>query len=308
MKFLREYTISTHAPAGGATGSRDAAHAAAADFYSRPCGRGDCTASTQAFAPCRFLLTPLREGRHTDHVGTAIAADFYSRPCGRGDLGDMRFDQNDVISTHAPAGGATLQSSCWIRFSADFYSRPCGRGDKTAEVCFISAKQFLLTPLREGRRRACVIIFVPVAFLLTPLREGRRKPERRSQPEICYFYSRPCGRGDVSLQTSGMSAGIFLLTPLREGRPENRKRENTMDTKFLLTPLREGRPNQRAFCLRFFVISTHAPAGGATPYLRDKYERLWNFYSRPCGRGDCREHRRGIRPTYFYSRPCGRGD
>ena len=156
-----------------------------------------------------------------------------------------------------------MQSSCWIRFSADFYSRPCGRGDKTAEVCFISAKQFLLTPLREGRRRACVIIFVPVAF---------------------------------------------LLTPLREGRPENRKRENTMDTKFLLTPLREGRPNQRAFCLRFFVISTHAPAGGATPYLRDKYERLWNFYSRPCGRGDCREHRRGIRPTYFYSRPCGRGD
>ena len=34
-------TISTHAPAGGATGKIHAAANITADFYSRPCGRGD---------------------------------------------------------------------------------------------------------------------------------------------------------------------------------------------------------------------------------------------------------------------------
>ena len=55
---------------------------------------------------------------------------FYSRPCGRGD-----FFQRDggagvyVISTHAPAGGATD----FLKF-------------------FAEKVKFLLTPLREGRR------------------------------------------------------------------------------------------------------------------------------------------------------------
>ncbi len=78
--------ISTHAPAGGATGS----------------------ARLPASVQGSFLLTPLREGRHADGddctqtplisthapAGGATAADgpvgirgldFYSRPCGRGD-------------------------------------------------------------------------------------------------------------------------------------------------------------------------------------------------------------------------------
>ena len=55
------------------------------DFYSRPCGRGD---SSQASSSSSILY-------------------FYSRPCGRGD--GFLADRLDVllISTHAPAGGAT---------------------------------------------------------------------------------------------------------------------------------------------------------------------------------------------------------
>ena len=34
-------TISTHAPAGGATSAPFAAKSGALNFYSRPCGRGD---------------------------------------------------------------------------------------------------------------------------------------------------------------------------------------------------------------------------------------------------------------------------
>ena len=78
-------------------------------FYSRPCGRGDCS--------CRQY----RSGR---------SLYFYSRPCGRGDLvfrhrlttvveflltplreGRLFIGVRDIqpvnISTHAPAGGAT---------------------------------------------------------------------------------------------------------------------------------------------------------------------------------------------------------
>ena len=36
------------------------------------------------------------------------------------------------ISTHAPAGGATLRGLIILGAIYDFYSRPCGRGDKNA--------------------------------------------------------------------------------------------------------------------------------------------------------------------------------
>ena len=86
MVALADESISTHAPAGGATGGRGLLHQDGNHFYSRPCGRGDYHAvdtalfgnliSTHAPAggatvannytgslPYLFLLTPLREGR-----------------------------------------------------------------------------------------------------------------------------------------------------------------------------------------------------------------------------------------------------
>ena len=100
-----------------------------------------------------------------------------------------------------------------------------------------------------------------------------------------YFYSRPCGRGDLTLCTSVSFAPSFLLTPLREGR-HGHSRLNAAISKFLLTPLREGRP------VPFFF------ADGSTMY----------FYSRPCGRGDEAHTGKLHRSSHFYSRPCGRGD
>ena len=84
----------------------------------------------------------------------------------------------------------------------------------------------------------------------------------------------------------GHMNAIFLLTPLREGRP---------------SPRRPGRPPSD--------ISTHAPAGGATPPLSGHICSNTHFYSRPCGRGDDgRSPRPAAADSYFYSRPCGRGD
>ena len=84
---LHDSGISTHAPAGGATRRSRQRRKPWQDFYSRPCGRGDACAA-----------------RRRDR-----ASHFYSRPCGRGDRqlrggADILFR----ISTHAPAGGATL--------------------------------------------------------------------------------------------------------------------------------------------------------------------------------------------------------
>ena len=166
--------ISTHAPAGGATKAKKAMDKGK-DFYSRPCGRGDdlhdegvrrlchfysrpCGRGDRLFV-CfyngrrRFLLTPLREGRRSSSPARQAQIYFYSRPCGRGDAGSRQMTvifqlisthapaggatfaadtcalQLFPISTHAPAGGATASCAAGKGRGTDFYSRPCGRGD-----------------------------------------------------------------------------------------------------------------------------------------------------------------------------------
>ena len=86
-KTISGTSISTHAPAGGATKGRIIWQQKTTYFYSRPCGRGDRLIASSNPIWFLFLLTPLREGRHSER-----------RPHSR-----WRF-----ISTHAPAGGATV--------------------------------------------------------------------------------------------------------------------------------------------------------------------------------------------------------
>ena len=123
----------------------------------------------------------------------------------------------------------------------------------------------------------------------------------------------------------------FLLTPLREGRPPPARTETLKETSFLLTPLREGRrrgaqPNGRAG-----VISTHAPAGGATlvplilrpsaPFLLTPLRegrpvllcrRVNNVKPisthAPAGGATRSRIITSAISSHFYSRPCGRGD
>ena len=199
LRLLVPQLISTHAPAGGATRSVEAVIVRKNNFYSRPCGRGDSRTSLRAFATgFTFLLTPLREGRHSRRSYCIV---------------------QHSISTHAPAGGATLISVEMVYLTCsflltplregrqrffcvggvlpDFYSRPCGRGDQLLRSYMEHSILFLLTPLREGRRGAAPFLFsLLMQFLLTPLREGRRWCRCRCARILCNFYSRPCGRGD----------------------------------------------------------------------------------------------------------------
>ena len=56
--------------------------------------------------------------------------------------------QTEIISTHAPAGGATRCATTWRRRRANFYSRPCGRGDR--QVCACRASDDISTHAPAG--------------------------------------------------------------------------------------------------------------------------------------------------------------
>ena len=169
-------TISTHAPAGGATPAALQRAGRSSDFYSRPCGRGDLFAASRRTAS-RY---------------------FYSRPCGRGDKAlEAGHVLPPLISTHAPAGGATgldvAARRVMIPFlltplregrptgrrrrlcpPADFYSRPCGRGDSPSEERYVVWTPISThAPAGGATQLPCKQIF-----------------------SVCHFYSRPCGRGD----------------------------------------------------------------------------------------------------------------
>ena len=138
---------------------------------------------------------------------------------------------------------------------------------------------------------------------------GATHPLIRFLQMPAYFYSRPCGRGDV----------------------------RAVPRRILRRRISTHAPAGGATCAGIFTrttssaISTHAPAGGATGPAQCRAARSEYFYSRPCGRGDSRRPgidafalsflltplREGRPPASarcpasagdFYSRPCGRGD
>ena len=190
-------------------------------FCSRPCGRGDEIGECQRPLRAQFLLTPLREGRPMRWSGLlSITMYFYSRPCGRGDS-RFRFQQaHDAISTHAPAGGATLASEVLhidlcisTHAPAGGATRPALSPSRTENIsthapaggatrpagCSGKARPISTHAPAGGATKAVCHRHVGAVFLLTPLREGR--PMRGDSPIFCY---------------------IFLLTPLREGRQNKR--------------------------------------------------------------------------------------
>ena len=188
-----------------------------------------------------FLLTPLREGRRKSSPSAVFMV---------------------CISTHAPAGGATVPFLGEREPDADFYSRPCGRGDARRPLRTGTSATFLLTPLREGRPARSARLHGPSISTHAPA-GGATRPRRRKR----------------ILQRS------FLLTPLREGRPDavlpcgefelisthapaggatHDVRFSEKAARFLLTPLREGRLCAKVKRDHDGIISTHAPAGGAT--------------------------------------------
>ena len=167
------------------------------------------------------------------------------------------------ISTHAPAGGATLRGLIILGAIYDFYSRPCGRGDRSRPPAGQGGSYFYSRPCGRGDARLRMLLCFLPQFLLTPLREGRRGHGGHDINGAAYFYSRPCGRGDVDRLAEVVHEPNFYSRPCGRGDEAARRRINER-IEFLLTPLREGRPDAALQTDREDWISTHAPAGGAT--------------------------------------------
>ena len=173
-----------------------------------------------------FLLTPLREGRPDWHR-TANHCNCISThaPAGgatlEGRVGDVR---REGISTHAPAGGATLHPIHSIPPGGDFYSRPCGRGD----------------PTRFSRPNSS-------SSISTHAPAGGATPVARVRWLNLRSISTHAPAGGAT------RACVIIFVPVA----------------FLLTPLREGRLHDPGADQDVRPISTHAPAGGATRCNRD---------------------------------------
>ena len=146
--------ISTHAPAGGATGQRRDAVVGKIDFYSRPCGRGDRSTAIIRSRCTYFYSRPCGRGDAQTAGVSAVSTYFYSRPCGRGDAQTAGVSAVSTYFYSRPCGRGDNKCTCSRPDFLYFYSRPCGRGDATCPSRWSTPWLFLLTPLREGRRRA----------------------------------------------------------------------------------------------------------------------------------------------------------
>ena len=322
-------------------------------FLLTPLREGRPGAAECAAGGLLFLLTPLREGRPIDASRILqIHVDFYSRPCGRGDMSDNANKMgSDIflltplregrpcrvcgwaclrrISTHAPAGGATFFGLMPACFAMNFYSRPCGRGDLSTGAAFPHRSQFLLTPLREGRReyppptRRIAFYFYSRPCgrgdVYKPYKECRidisthapaggataQAPPKRSATEN--FYSRPCGRGDGIGREIAGTVYHFYSRPCGRG-DDTAAAEHEGLVDFYSRPCGRGDKSS----LIFMALPQHhfysRPCGRGDPTGGEVRNVSRNFYSRPCGRGDACRSGAASRSPHFYSRPCGRGD
>ena len=144
----------------------------------------------------RFLLTPLREGRHSFPVSR------YSP---------------FAISTHAPAGGATRPRWKLARSRSTFLLTPLREGRRVALSANALREVFLLTPLREGRRPACRAMDSLNHFYSRPCGRGDDEGEPAAYIGSISTHA-PAGGATLSALPSTAQTRVFLLTPLREGR------------------------------------------------------------------------------------------
>ena len=189
-----------------------------------------------------FLLTPLREGRLS-------ALIFTPSLC--------------VISTHAPAGGATRAGEAGRSRKGISTHAPAGGATRSPSRMNTIRQEFLLTPLREGRhKQGGYDIAGKMISTHAPAGGATKLAASASRLRIISTHA-PAGGATDSYAVSLNFVYPFLLTPLREGRPGFTAIFRA-EAVFLLTPLREGR-----HVLGLFLAG-----------------QVDDFYSRPCGRGD----------------------
>ena len=210
-------------------------------------------------------------------------ANFYSRPCGRGDEADVCGRNAVIISTHAPAGGATYKVSTRV-LTVRCISTHAPAGGAT----------WMIRSYKGGG----------LIFLLTPLREGRLY--RWYRKNGCGEISTHAPAGGATRGEAGKKADWTISTHAPAGGATVMARWAAQPPKFLLTPLREGRRRGGTGMNGFLKISTHAPAGGATGAAPFLFSLLMQFLLTPLREGRRAAHpHRGPRRKISTHAPAG---
>ena len=171
-------------------------------------------------------------------------------------------EKSALISTHAPAGGATCVMrlpGCMVTISTH---APAGGATSW--------------PRRRARR--------PLKFLLTPLREGRPLHGPIGCVRRMISTHAPAGGATATSQDTHLAEIISTHAPAGGAtrRVEKGRRNSPISTH---APA-GGATRTGCAMLLVGAISTHAPAGGATWSGGSIFQTIPDFYSRPCGRGD----------------------
>ena len=111
------------------------------------------------------------------------------------------------------------------------------------------------------------------SFLLTPLREGRPPARGEFLRRRAHFYSRPCGRGDIRQMRAGSNpVAHFYSRPC--GRGDGFRRRSAGRSRISTHAPAGGATPGLLGVLSGLFISTHAPAGGATAIFHKSVMRF----------------------------------
>ena len=167
----------------------------------------------------KFLLTPLREGRHAAALPGGGRRHKISThaPAGGATFPVAAMQADAVyISTHAPAGGATAQEAHDMGYVLISTHAPAGGATRRATEQCHSNRISTHAPAGGATAASRITIASLTLFLLTPLREGRHHVHGGCRGRS-YFYSRPCGRGDLIRVNIAAELADFYSRPCGRG-------------------------------------------------------------------------------------------
>ncbi len=170
---------------------------------------------------------------------TIWARGFNPRACGRRDNAEIVFDSGDLVSIHAPAGGAITIGQAVNEYHHGFNPRACGRRDYIVAYLENKLDVFQSTRLREARFALLNDADGRQWFQSTRLREARFASVNAAVPTK-KFQSTRLREARLSISIKIISSWMFQSTRLREAR--------------------------LSWSYTFVVstsVSIHAPAGGA---------------------------------------------
>ena len=210
-----------------------------------------------------FQSTPPQGGRHLfESIHTALLC-FNPRPRRGGDFYSQFSYNFEAVSIHAPAGGATPAMCPFRMMSHKFQSTPpqggrlCDGAIHDESVCFNPR------PRRGGDAKGASTARKALTFQSTPPQGGRHFLKKFLCFHNLVSIHAPAGGATLCSANDKQTTRRFNPRPRRGGDcPRAAQRYRSL--MFQSTPPQGGRQHAMSVPTTYFIVSIHAPAGGAT--------------------------------------------